>query len=82
MTVGRPRPRRALAALPALLLLFERKDLSVIVRDGGLPGHWGLPGTGERAERLGASMRWTSASASGQGSEMRLRLPGTLLTIV
>ncbi|WP_164557753.1 hypothetical protein HF313_19055 [Massilia atriviolacea] len=70
-------------------LLFERKDLTVVVRDngcglpaevlrdGGVPGHWGLPGIGERAERLGASVRWTSAP--GQGSEMRLRLPGTLL---
>lgn len=73
-------------------LQFERKDLTVIVRDdgcglpaevlrdGGLPGHWGLPGISERAERLGAAVRWTSAP--GQGSEMRLRLPGTLLMTV
>ncbi len=70
-------------------LLFERKELTVVVRDngcglpaevlrdGGMPGHWGLPGISERAERLGASVRWTSAP--GQGSEMQLRLPGTLL---
>ncbi|MFB9240654.1 hypothetical protein IV454_25825 [Massilia antarctica] len=70
-------------------LLYERKELTVVVRDngcglpadvlrdGGLPGHWGLPGISERAERLGAKVRWTSAP--GQGSEMRLRLPGTLL---
>ncbi|MDQ1811731.1 triple tyrosine motif-containing protein [Massilia sp. CCM 9210] len=70
-------------------LLYERKELTVVVRDngcglpaevlrdGGLPGHWGLPGISERAERLGANVRWTSAP--GQGSEMRLRLPGTLL---
>ncbi|WP_166881343.1 two-component regulator propeller domain-containing protein [Massilia mucilaginosa] len=36
-----------------------------------------MPGISERAERLGASVRWTSAP--GQGSEVRLRLPGTLL---
>ncbi|MDQ1829310.1 sensor histidine kinase [Massilia scottii] len=70
-------------------LLYERKEMTVVVRDngcglpaevlrdGGLPGHWGLPGISERAERLGANVRWTSAP--GQGSEMRLRLPGTLL---
>jgi signal transduction histidine kinase/ligand-binding sensor domain-containing protein len=81
--------QHARAARIEVELLFEHKGLTVIVRDdgcglpaevlrdGGVPGHWGLPGIGERAERLGAAVRWTSAP--GQGSEMRLRLPGTLL---
>lgn len=40
------------------------------------PGHWGLPGVSERAERIGARLRiWSEA---GAGTEVELMLPAAL----
>jgi signal transduction histidine kinase/ligand-binding sensor domain-containing protein len=47
-----------------------------VLRQGGRPGHWGLPGMRERAESLGAEMElW---SESGAGTEVQLTVPASI----
>jgi signal transduction histidine kinase/ligand-binding sensor domain-containing protein len=43
-----------------------------IVRDGGVPGHWGLRGMRERAAKIGAHLRVTSQPASGTAVTLRI----------
>ena len=46
---------------------------SKILKDGGRPGHWGLPGVHERARGIGARLEFWSEA--GAGTEVRLTLP-------
>jgi signal transduction histidine kinase len=47
-----------------------------ILRDGGCPGHWGIPGVHERARGIGAQLDFWSRA--GAGTEARLTLPATV----
>jgi len=42
----------------------------------GRPGHWGLPGIRERAERIGSSLKFWSEA--GAGTEVELTIPAAL----
>jgi signal transduction histidine kinase len=66
--------------------IYSDADLRVRIRDDGIgldatvgesglrPGHWGLKGTRERAEKIGAKLDiWSRA---GAGTEMELTIPG------
>jgi signal transduction histidine kinase/ligand-binding sensor domain-containing protein len=66
-------------------LSYATDGLRVVVRDDGCgmdaavlhsgrEGHWGLPGMRERAERVGA--RFKLSSAAGAGTEIELTVPG------
>ncbi|MGC2499931.1 MAG: two-component regulator propeller domain-containing protein [Acidobacteriaceae bacterium] len=44
-----------------------------ILKDGGIPGHWGLRGMRERGEKIGAQLRVNSQA--GTGTEITLRIP-------
>jgi signal transduction histidine kinase len=44
-----------------------------LLRAGGRDGHWGMDGMRERAERIGARLRWHSRP--GKGTEVRLFVP-------
>ncbi len=51
---------------------IDLKDVEV----NGRPGHWGLPGIRERAERIGSHLEvWSEA---GAGTEVELRVPAAL----
>jgi signal transduction histidine kinase/ligand-binding sensor domain-containing protein len=67
---------------------FARSDLRLRIRDdgkgiepqvlesGGLPGHWGLRGMHERAEKIRARLHiW---SRRGAGTELELRVPASI----
>lgn len=68
-----------------LELEYSSSSLRILVRDNGRgidpqflrsgrPGHWGLSGMRERAERIGGRLRvW---SALGAGTEIELSVPG------
>ena len=45
-----------------------------ILKDGGRPNHWGLPGMRERAERIGAELKIWSGHQTG--TEVELSVPG------
>ncbi|HXQ73434.1 MAG TPA: two-component regulator propeller domain-containing protein [Pyrinomonadaceae bacterium] len=45
-----------------------------ILKEGGRPNHWGLPGMHERAERIGADLKIWSGHQSG--TEVELSVPG------
>jgi len=47
-----------------------------ILKDGGRPGHWGLPGVHERAREIGASLEFWSEV--GAGTEVRLTIPAAI----
>ena len=47
-----------------------------ILKDGGRPGHWGLPGAHERAHEIGASLEFWSEA--GAGTEVRLTIPSAI----
>jgi signal transduction histidine kinase/ligand-binding sensor domain-containing protein len=47
-----------------------------ILAEGRRPGHWGLPGIRERAERMGAKLDFWSAV--GAGTEVQLTVPATI----
>jgi ligand-binding sensor domain-containing protein/signal transduction histidine kinase len=47
-----------------------------ILKAGGRPGHWGLAGLRERAERIGAQLDFWSEA--GAGTEIQLTLPAAL----
>jgi signal transduction histidine kinase len=49
---------------------------SKVLEASGRPGHWGLPGTRERAQRIGSQLDfWTEA---GAGTEVELRVPAAM----
>jgi ligand-binding sensor domain-containing protein/signal transduction histidine kinase len=49
---------------------------SEVLEASGRPGHWGLPGIRERAERIGSRLDfWTEA---GAGTEVELRVPAAM----
>jgi signal transduction histidine kinase len=47
-----------------------------IIKDGGRPGHWGLPGVHERTRGIGARLEFWSEA--GAGTEIRLTLPASI----
>jgi signal transduction histidine kinase len=47
-----------------------------IFEDGGRPGHWGIPGMRERAQRIGAQLEFWSVA--GAGTEVQLTVPGSI----
>lgn len=47
-----------------------------IIKDGGRPGHWGVPGVQERARGIGARLDFWSEA--GAGTEVRLTLPAAI----
>src|ERR1700674_167055 len=66
--------------------LIYARDLVVRVRDNGIgidreifakgkKGHFGVPGMHERADRIGAKLRFNSTSS---GTEVELIVPGNL----
>jgi signal transduction histidine kinase/ligand-binding sensor domain-containing protein len=78
--------RHAQAETIEAQLIYGDGDLRVRVRDDGVglddtvgdsgmrPGHWGLQGMRERAEKIGAKLDiWSRA---GAGTEMELTIPG------
>jgi len=46
---------------------------SKVLKEGGVPGHWGLRGARERAERIGAHLEFWSEVAVG--TEVQLAVP-------
>ena len=47
-----------------------------ILRQGSIPGHFGLPGMRERVSKIGGRMRlW---SRTGAGTELEVRIPGAI----
>jgi ligand-binding sensor domain-containing protein/signal transduction histidine kinase len=47
-----------------------------ILADGGRPGHWGISGMRERAQRIGAQLAFWSQLAAG--TEVQLTVPGAI----
>ncbi len=47
-----------------------------VLKEGGRPGHWGMPGVHERARGIGARLEFWSEA--GAGTEVRLTLPAAL----
>ena len=47
-----------------------------VLKEGGRPGHWGLRGIRERAERIGAHVDFWSES--GAGTEVQIEVPGSI----
>jgi signal transduction histidine kinase len=47
-----------------------------ILEDGGRPGHWGISGMRERAQRIGAQLAFWSEV--GAGTEVQLTVPGAI----
>jgi len=66
-----------LACEPAELRLVVRDDgqgiASEVLNGAGRPGHWGLAGMRERAQRIGAALR--ISSELGRGTQVELRVP-------
>ena len=46
------------------------------LKEGGRPGHWGLRGIRERAERIGANVDFWSEA--GAGTEVQIEIPGSI----
>jgi len=63
----------------ALILLIRDDGKGIepsVVKEGGRPGHWGLPGIRERAKQIQAHLDfWTENRA---GTEVQLTVPGTV----
>jgi signal transduction histidine kinase/ligand-binding sensor domain-containing protein len=63
----------------ALILLVRDDGKGIdptVVKEGGRPGHWGLPGVGERAKQIRAQLDfWTENRA---GTEVQLSVPGAI----
>ena len=79
--------RHARANNIEIAIHYTSSSLAVTVRDDGCgiepqvlqkgrPGHWGLPGMRERAERIGAKLQLFSSTLSG--TEVRLSVPGRI----
>jgi len=47
-----------------------------VLKEGGRPGHWGLRGIRERAERIGAHVDFWSEA--GAGTEVQIEVPGSI----
>ncbi len=47
-----------------------------VLKEGGRPGHWGLRGIRERAERMGAHVDFWSEA--GAGTEVQIEVPGSI----
>jgi len=47
-----------------------------ILKDGGRPGHWGMPGVHERAREIGSRLEFWSEA--GAGTEIRLTIPAAI----
>jgi signal transduction histidine kinase len=47
-----------------------------VLKEGGRPGHWGLRGIRERAERIGAELGFWSEA--GAGTEVQLTVPASV----
>jgi signal transduction histidine kinase len=47
-----------------------------VQQEGRRPGHWGLPGMGERAQRIGAQLDFWSEA--GAGTEVQLTVPAAV----
>jgi len=75
----------AAASLIEVEIRFDQDQLRVRIRDdgkgiepkiledGGRPGHWGISGMRERAERIGAQLAFWSEA--GAGTEVQLTVP-------
>jgi signal transduction histidine kinase/ligand-binding sensor domain-containing protein len=64
---------------PGSLTITVRDDgcgIEPRVLQGGRPGHWGLPGMRERAERIGAKLQLFSSTSAG--TEVRVSVPGRI----
>jgi signal transduction histidine kinase len=79
--------RHARASHIEVELIYDKRDLRLRIRDdgqgidrnilqqGARVGHWGLPGSRERAKRIGA--RFHIWSEAGAGTEIELKLPAS-----
>ena len=80
--------RHAAATRIEVELRYDERELRLRIRDdgegidpevleaSGRPGHWGLPGIRERAQRIGSRLDfWTEA---GAGTEVELRVPAAM----
>ena len=65
------------ARLPRVRIRDDGKGLDPeVLKEGGRPGHWGLPGIRDRAKQIGAQLDfWTEA---GAGTEVQLTLPASV----
>jgi signal transduction histidine kinase/ligand-binding sensor domain-containing protein len=79
--------RHARAGNIEVVIYYSPGSFAVTVRDDGCgiepgvlregrPGHWGLPGMRERAERIGAKLQLFSSKLSG--TEVRVTVPGRI----
>ena len=78
----------AAASLVEVEIRYDEHQLRVRIRDdgkgidpmilkaGGQPGHWGIPGMRERARRIGAQLDFWSEM--GAGTEVQLTVPASL----
>jgi signal transduction histidine kinase len=67
---------------------YDKRQLRLRIRDDGegidpkvleecrRPGHWGLPGVRERAQRIGSELSFWSQA--GAGTEVELTIPGAI----
>ena len=79
--------RHARASHIEVEIIYDNRDLRLRIRDdgqgidrnilqqGARVGHWGLPGSRERAKRIGA--RFHIWSEAGAGTEIELKLPAS-----
>jgi signal transduction histidine kinase/ligand-binding sensor domain-containing protein len=79
--------RHAAAEKIEVEVTFDPAQLRIRIRDdgkgidgevlvNGVPGHWGMPGMRERAQKLGA--RLLIRSGSGSGTDVELDIPGAV----
>jgi signal transduction histidine kinase len=77
---GANRIELELSFAPSQLRLLVRDDGrgidEAVLRDGGIPGHWGMAGMRERAKKLGAALHVRSGPRSG--TEVDLQVPGAV----
>jgi signal transduction histidine kinase len=78
----------AAASLIEVEIHYDEDQLRVRIRDdgkgidprilkaGGQPGHWGIPGMRERAQRIGSQLQFWSEV--GAGTEVQLTVPGAI----
>jgi signal transduction histidine kinase len=78
----------AAASLIEVEIRYDEDQLRIRIRDdgkgidpkilkaGGQPGHWGIPGMRERAQRIGSQLKFWSET--GGGTEVELTVPGAV----